>query len=207
MRGWIRGDGAAVIAVLSGTVLGSLLLPSTIPFLAVDQDRSARVSPAVDPAPSSDRVAFHASSFGMGWGLEGDYAGALSLVSGGLLIELSLATVRAMQAPDEDAASEDHLVGIRLALAEDGAQGWRIVREGPTYPLDRFMAAGSSLTLEGVTLALPDVPEDELVDRWLVIVHELAAPAADGSTSRAWSYAHADPDLLPRLMEWIEDGC
>jgi hypothetical protein len=38
-------------------------------------------------------------------------------------------------------------------------------------------------------------------------VHELAVREEDGSTSTAWSYAHADPDLLPRLMEWIEDGC
>jgi hypothetical protein len=207
MARWIQGDGAAMVAVLSGTVLGPVLLPSTLPFLAVEPKSSAPTSPAADPAPSLEPVAFHATSFGMGWGLEGDYAGALSRISGELRADLSLATVRATHAADEGTPADSHLVGIRLALAEEGPAGWRIVREGPTYGLDRLVTAGSRLTLEGVTLTLPDVSEAELVDRWLVIVHELAVREEDGSTSTAWSYAHADPDLLPRLMEWIEDGC
>jgi len=203
----IHGDGIALVAVLSGTVVGPLLLRSAIPYESIRHSPYSPQAVTADARTDLRPVAFHATSFGMGWGLEGDYAGALTRASSDLRVELSLATLRAAPSTGDADGAAQRVVGIRLALAEDGADGWRIVREGPIQRLDLALTPGSRLALEGMALTLPDVPESELVDRWLVIVHELAAPAADGSTARAWSYVHADPDLLPRLLEWIEDGC
>jgi hypothetical protein len=147
-------------------------------------------------------VAFHASNLGGGWSREGDYGGYLTREGSALRVELSAAMVRAAWV----GAEGPRLMGVRLALVEDTSEGWRIVETGPLQPLNRTIHQGEDLQLAGRTLTLPDVSESELVGRWLVVVHEFRASGPDGWTV-AWTYAHADRELLPRLMGWVEDGC
>lgn len=207
MRSRAGADGAALLAITAGTVLGTLLMPVPFPHAGPTEPDPAVTRPEPAPPPSattpsaitpSDAVAFHASSFGSEWSLEGDYAGSLRWDGRTLTLDLTVATVRA-QSGEEPV---HHLSGVRLALAEDTPDGWRVVREGPLLPLGADISEGSRLTLEGVRLSILDISEDDLVGRWLVVVHELQAP---GSTP-TWTYAHADPDLIPRLLEWGEDG-
>jgi len=162
------------------------------------------VSIEVESTPTfrGEGVAFHASNLGGGWSLEGDYGGYLTREGSTLRVELSAAMARAAWVGVE----EPNLMGVRLALVEDTSEGWRIVQSGPLQTLDLTVHQGEDLQLAGRTLTLPDVSESELVGRWLVIVHELRASGPEGWTT-AWTYAHADRELLPRLMGWVEDGC
>lgn len=202
MRSRAGADGAALLAITAGTALGTLLLPVPFPHAGPTEPDPAVTRPEPAPPPRAtttrDAVAFHASSFGSEWSLEGDYAGSLRWDGRTLTLDLAVATVRARSGEEP----VHHLAGVRLAVAQDTPDGWRVVREGPLLPLEADVSEGSRLTLEGVRLSIPDISEDELVGRWLVVVHELQAP---GSTP-TWTYAHADPDLIPRLLEWSEDG-
>lgn len=203
------GDPTAVVAIIVGTALAVWLLPSAVASTheAEPASRGAMVAsetaaPEVELMASAGGVAFYASSLDGGWGLEGDYGGRLSFDGQNLRVVLSSAFARAA-ATGGDAP---HLQGIRLALAEETAQGWRIVSEGPMHRLDRALQEGETLDLRGMSLVLPDLVESELADRWLVIVHELREDGPAG-WSTAWTYTHADRELIPRLMGWVEDGC
>jgi hypothetical protein len=204
MMGLQRGDLFSLGAILSGTAVGLCVLPSAFEALTSPAPSAHGVSVAVESAPTfrGDGVAFHASNLGGGWSLEGDYGGYLTLEGPDLRVELSSAIARAAWIGSEEA----HVIGVRLALAEDTSEGWRIVETGPLLTLNRSVRPGEDLQLAGQTLTIPDVSESELVGRWLVVVHELRASGADGWTI-AWTYAHADPELLPRLMGWVEEGC
>jgi hypothetical protein len=204
MTGLRRGDLISLGAILSGTALSLWVLPATYEALGPPVP-SAQVVPVALESPITfhgQGVAFHASNLGGGWSLEGDYGGYLTREGSTLRVELSTAMVRAAWVGVE----EPHLMGVRLALVEDTSEGWRIVETGPLQPLDRTIHQGEDLQLAGRTLTLPDVSESELVGRWMVVVHELRASGADGWTT-ARTYAHADWELLPRLMGWVEDGC
>ena len=204
MAGLRRGDVLSLGAILSGTALSLWVLPAAHEALGPPVPSAHGVPIAVESPLTfqGDGVAFHASNLSGGWSLEGDYGGYLTREGSDLRVELSAAMTRATWVGAED----PHVRGVRLALVEDTADGWRIVESGPLHMLNRTVHPGEDLQLAGRTLTLPDVPDSELVGRWLVVVHELLASGPDGRTT-SWTYAHADRELLPRLMGWVEDGC
>ncbi len=199
-----RGDLISLGAILSGTVLSLWALPAVYDALGppVPSALGAPVPVESPPTFHEDGVAFHASNLGGGWSVEGDYGGYLTREGPDLRVELSAARIRAAWVGAED----PHLRGVRLALAEDTSEGWHIVETGPLLPLNQIVHTGEDLQLAGQTLTLPDISESELVGRWLVVVHELISTSPDAWTP-AWTHAHADRELLPRLMGWVEDGC
>lgn len=221
MRTWRSGDATSLAAILSGTLLGTWIVPVALARLAPSPDPAAP-TPTISVASvtetatlvrtethrttpvgrSFEGVAFQASSLDEGWVIEGDYGGRLARHGDDLTLEMPVAHLRALAYVD----GAPHLRGIRLALGRYTEGSWETTYQGPLYRLDRDLDPGEDLWLSDVTLTLPDLPESELVDRWLVIVHEIEGQHTAGP-SVTWTYAHADASVLARLMGWIESGC
>ncbi|GMV06715.1 MAG: hypothetical protein AMXMBFR53_29900 [Gemmatimonadota bacterium] len=194
-----RGDLVSVLAILSGAALGATFLETLVP---APSPAAAAPAPALPRLPFAG-VAFHASSMGSYDAFEGDHGGRVVFDGGTLTVMLPVAHVLSTWGTLDDT----RLLTLSLAVVEEGPEGWRIVRSGPPLPVDAGFADQPELWLRDVRLAVPDVTEDELRGRDLVVVHELRRPGAHGWET-FWTYAPAGYDTLVRLFRWYhEDGC
>lgn len=193
------GDRTALTAIAAGTALALLWTPAVVGRLARSERGPAEPQPPIADAAG---IAFYASSLGSGWSFEGDYSGRLIWNGSGLEVDLPVAMIR--QESAEGAAT--HVVGIALALAADTDSGWTLVRQGPLHLTRGATPAGMDTWMRNVRLRLDGISEQDLEGRWLVIVQQLEVEDATGSHT-AWTYAHADRTLLPRLMDGVLDGC
>lgn len=208
MECWRRGDATSVVAILSGTILGASILPTVMADATTGATARRAASADTAPLPRAAGVAFHASSLGVSWTLEGDYGGRLTMDgSGTLRVSIPVALLRSAPPGDDLEPEPSHLVGLRLGLAESTDGGWRIVRSGPLHEVDRDLGPGQELWLRDVELTLADASSPELLDdgRWLVVIQELRV-SGDAGWTTAWTYADADLETIPRLLGWEPEG-
>lgn len=219
MSVWTSGDLTSIAAIFLGGLGSVVVADQTFSRTASEfsaSDRATVEAPRADDSegldPTSRSVAFYASSLGEYWAVTGDYGGRLRFDEGALTLRIEDVRIAfneigpsgqgAEMGPDPDA----RLVGVRLALAEHDEVGWTVVREGPAYELDVPVTRADELLVKQAELTLPGVTEEDMLGRWLVIVHDLSTAGPDGET-RATTYVHADEAILHRLMGWLEEGC
>ncbi len=198
MRTPLRTELLAVAAIGLG-VVGRMAVENRGPWRVPDGLREHDVVIRVErEGVGSDGVAFYASNLEQEGALAGDYGGRLHREGAELRAELRGITLRL--APGE---WEGGMVSaIRLALVEATPNGWSEVKSGAPREMAMPLDLGP-VRLSDLTLTIPDVSPEDMVGRWVAIVHEVSGP--DGQ--RMEVALHADEAILDRLMGWFMGGC
>lgn len=195
MRPGGNGDFTALAAIGLGALASlaiTLQATWTPPVRSVEGDIvvQAHRGPVATPG-----VAFYASNLDDSEvPIRGDFGGRVYRELGGIRMEAeNVALSAGLSLPDGST-----LVGIRLALVEATADGWREVRAGPTQSAALTLDE-RAIRLPRLGLTIPEVEDSEMVGRWLAVVHVVRT--ADGRIVEA--AIHADESSLDRLMGWI----
>ena len=192
-------DGLALAAIAIG-LIGGLVAKHHSPWTDDGLREYDVVIQVERSGVGSDGVAVYASTLEQEGMLLGDYGGRLHREGSDLRAELRGVTLRL---DASDAAGQPAMISsIRLALVEATADGWTEVRGGERQPVAIPFEMGS-VHLDELSLSISDLDDDELVGRWIAIVHEVTRPGV-GTTEVA---LHADESILDRLMGWHMGGC
>lgn len=197
MRSGGNGDFTALAAIGLG-VLASLAITRQAPWEPPVRVHETQV--VVEPrqnAATTPGVAFHASNLDeSGDAILADFGGRVHREAGGVRMVAENVALHAGPTLEEGAT----LVGVRLALVEATAEGWREVRSGPARSF-HLALDGRPLRLATLGLSISHVDESEMVGRWLAVVHVVRM--YDGRVVE--TAVHADEGVLDRLMGWLHD--